>query len=704
MTIENDNLPQTPSNQVPSPSQSPQNFNQPISTQAVPPVSNSKNKLFLGAGIVILLVLFSGVAYILGARGTKVALTPKEQPISNPTPTTAISQTPLFSDQLKRLNQNLKIFKLTEDDKLNDVENNFVYYDAGKFNQGELKDYTRVVTIRPSEGPGQPLVFILATKDFQSYVLDDPDNKTTKYPLDDRQNPYNFLDKSKIVSTKTFETEQPKEIDLNQNFALYLEEFPIENVPTNRKDKNGNQIDDTPLITNFSSYQKLTSPFNNLTIYFKPYEQNNTYYNQLSQTEKEKFQLRQKYLLGDTEVIVVDSVGLPVAYSLTTPGNVKTYNNKQAQYEIAWNNYQDQLKKFQNKEISQYPQSPDYVYLPTLGFGSSQIKNQGNLNFFNNYETAIPGACATSQNSRVINVSDNDLEQIGSVSNLPLYRLKDTNHPLYKLAYDNKLEYYNQDPTSWDQVNKGMQKPTMEQYVSQNPLLFVKNYWQQWVALGEYDIKLPGGCGKPVVYLYPAQPTDVSVQFQIPVQFTKDIPKYAGSWQVRAYPNGSLVNLKPQFTDCQQFSIEQRGSEYAKQACQNNTYPYLYWAGNVIFRNYPITTSGWIVEQKELSSFLNEKLTETGLNDKERNDFTSYWLADMLEKNAPYYRVSFLQTNDLNSLFPMTVNPNPNTIFRLFLDYSPLMEKPLTLPEPQTLNKLVRNGFTLVEWGGLKQP
>ena len=163
----------------------------------------------------------------------------------------------------------------------------------------------------------------------------------------------------------------------------------------------------------------------------------------------------------------------------------------------------------------------------------------------------------------------------------------------------------------------------MEQYVSQNPLLFVKNYWQQWVALGEYDIKLPGGCGKPVVYLYPAQPTDVSVQFQIPVQFTKDIPKYAGSWQVRAYPNGSLVNLKPQFTDCQQFSIEQRGSEYAKQACQNNTYPYLYWAGNVIFRNYPITTSGWIVEQKELSSFLNEKLTETGLNDKERNDFTS---------------------------------------------------------------------------------
>lgn len=708
--MKNDNLsqPQIPSDQIPSPSQSSQGVNQPITTPVVPPVSNSKNRLFFVIGIVVLLVLFSGIAYILGTRETKVALTPnkeqtQEQSVNSPVPTAAILQTPLFSGQLKRLNQNLKIFKSTEDDQLNGIENNFAYYDAGKFNQGELKDYTRVIAIRPSGGPGQPLVFTLATKDFQSYVLDDPDNKTTKYPLDDWQNPYSFLDKSKIVSTKTFETEQPKEIDLNQNFALYLKEFPVENVPTSRKDKNGNQINDTLLITSFSSYQKLTSPFNNLTIYFKPYEQNNTDYNQLNQTEKEKLQLRQKYLLGDTEVIVVDSVGLPIAYSMTTPENIKIYNNKQAQYEIAWSNYQDQLKKFQNKEISQYPQPPDYVYLPTLGFSSSQIDNQSNLNFFSNYETAIPDACTTSQNSRVVNVNDNDLEQIGSVSNLPLYRLKDTNHPLYKLAYDNKLEYYNQDPASWDQINKGMQKPTIEQYVSKNPLLFIKNYWQQWVALGEYDIKLPGGCGKPVIYLYPTQPTDVSIQFQVPVQFTIDIPKYAGSWQVRAYPNGSLVNLKPQFTDCQQLNIKQGGSEYAKQACQNNTYPYLYWAGNVISRNYPIMTSGWIVEQKELSNFLNEKLAEVGLNDKERNDFMSYWLADMLEKNAPYYRVSFLQTNDLNSLFPMIVKPNPDTIFRLFLDYSVLTEKPEQLPQPQNLSKLVRNGFTLVEWGGLKQ-
>lgn len=695
MAIENDNL-------------------QPTPTYPVSPVSNPSNKLYLVIGVIVLLVLSSGVAYYFGTKGVKVSLTAnkeqsnKEQSqlptVNNPIPTIKASQNLLFSGQLKRLGQNLRIFKSTEDDKLNGIENEFVYYEAGKFTRGELKDYSRVIAIRESLGPGQPLVFVLATKDYQGYILDDPDNKTTKYPEDDWQNPYNILDKNKIVSTKTFDTEQPKEINLNQSFSLYLEEFPTDTVPTGKTDKNGNKIYDTLLVTDFSSYQKLTSPFNNLTIYFKPNEINTAYFNQLTQAEKEKEQQRQKYLLGETEVVVVDSVGLPIAYSLTTPDNIKNYHSKLVQYETASKNYQDQLKKYENKEITQYPQSPDYVYLPNMGFIRSKISSQNSLQFYSDYETAIPGACATVLNSNIVNVSDNDLEQIGSVFSLPLYRLKDVNHPLYVLAYKNKMDYYDQESAAWDQVNKGIKKPTLKEYINSNPLLFVKDYWQRWVALGEFDIKLPGGCGKPVVYLYPEQPTKVSVKFQVPVQFTTNIPKYADFWQVMAYPSGSLVNLKPELTDCRQIDALKMGSEYAQEACLKNTYPYLYWAGNIYSKNYPTVGKGWVVERNNLNTFLQAKLTEAGLNDKEKNDFMSYWLPDMTAKNAPYYRISFLQTNDLNSLFPMTVNPNPDTTFRLFLDYSPLMEKPENLPEPQTLNKLVRNGFTLVEWGGLKQP
>ena len=75
----------------------------------------------------------------------------------------------------------------------------------------------------------------------------------------------------------------------------------------------------------------------------------------------------------------------------------------------------------------------------------------------------------------------------------------------------------------------------------------------------------------------------------------------------------------------------------------------------------------------------------------------------MKSKNAPFYRISFLQTQDLNRIFPMTISPIPNTIFRIFLDYLPLNQKPDSFIKPQVLNKLIRQGFTMVEWGGLKR-
>src|SRR3989339_999259 len=597
--------------------------------------NSSRNiQLLLIVSAITLLILFTGIAYYLRITTPReVSLPPdkEQQPAlpadnvpekNNPAPTVEVSPTakvpptPLSSDQLTRLSQNLKIFKSTENDKLNGIENDFVYYQAGQLSQGELKDYSRIIAIKSADGPSQPQVFVLATKDYQNYFLDD---------------------------------------------------------------QNGNTTYDTLLLTGFSSYQTLTSPFKNFTIYFKPYETDTAYFNELTQAEKEKVQLKQQYLLGETKVIVVNSVGLPMAYSLTTPGNIKIYNDRLAQ-------------------------SPDYVYPPNMGFTSSKIISQNNLQFYSDYETVIPGACAVISNSSVVNVNDNDLEQIGSVFNLPLYRLKNTSHPLYTLAFKNKMDYYEENPAWWDQINNGIKKPTFEEYVNANPLLFVKDYWQRWVTLGEFDIKLPGGCGKPVVYLYPKQPTSVSVKFQAPIQFTTDIPKYADFWQVMAYPNGSLLNLRPELTDCRQIDSLKKGSEYAQTACQKNTYPYLYWAGNINSKNYPTVDQGWVISKNDLATFLQSKLAEVGLNDKEKNDFISYWLPDMLAKNTPYYRISFLQTNDLNSLFPMQVSPSPDTTFRLFLDYSPLTGKPQKIPQPQTLDKLVRNGFTLVEWGGLKQP
>ncbi|MCW1948986.1 MAG: hypothetical protein KIH89_000870 [Candidatus Shapirobacteria bacterium] len=629
---------------------------QPDKTQTSPKINYKIISIIFG--VVILVSAIGASAYYLGAKKSPSPQPTQNTSSSDTAPTDKpIETTPLFSGRIQKLTQDLKLYK-DDGDQMFKAS----YFSAGTFNKGDLQGYTRIIALK-SIGPGEPSSFILATKDFQTYVLDDPESNVTKYAETEWQNPYNYLDKNKIVSAKTFETDQPKEIKLDSKFSLVFSSLLTEYHQTDQKDNLGNSISENLLTENFSSYKKIDSPINNLTFYFKPNQKNN-YFDQMTQSQKDKELLKLKYFPTETEITTVDSTGLPQKYSLGLSGSDKK----------------------------------------SVAFKSSAIQNKNNLKFYKDYSEAIPGGCSLASNTKVINLADNDLELIGTVSNIPLYHLKDSNHELYKLAYDNKMDYYNSEfGAVWNDINKGITKPTLSEYINNNPLLFFKDYWQRWVAVGEYDIQLPGGCGKPVIYLYPKKTTQVSVKFNVPVQFTTDIPKYNDSWQVLAKPDGSLQNLKSNQATCSQIDFAKKGSEYAKKACETNNYPYLYWAGNIYSQKYPEITKGWIVAKDDLNNFLQNKLSEIGLNSNEKKDFIDYWLPDMLFKNSSYYRLSFLQTNELNSLFPMTVEPKPDTVFRIFLDYLPLSQKPTQEISPQSLNKLVRNGFTLVEWGGLKQ-
>lgn len=661
----------------------------------------------IGMGVAVLGIcgLVIG-AYTVGKYGFSFPQLSFLQPNSvQPTVTGTIPMVaarPLFSGKLTRLNQNLAIFRELEDDALNGVSNDFVYYSAGEFLDGELAGYTRIIAIRPSIGPGGPLSYVLATKDYQSYILDDPDRHTA-LPEEDWANPYTFLDRNKVTAVTAFISEQPAILGLDTSFSLFRVSLPVMSVETAKKDKNGNVVYDTPLVTDFGSYTSVSSPIANLSLLYKPYT---SYRNmdELDADEKQKERLRQTYVLGDTEVVAVDSTGLPVTYALTTPESAQQYATKKKKYDQDVASYHEAVKKLQGSaDGSDYPPFPDYVYLPHLGFTRSDIKAPRVGSLFDTYDQAIPGACASSLNTRIMNVSKEDLEQIGTVQYSPVYRLKDSNHPLYTLAYKNKLDYYDVDTTAWEQLHKGLEKPTLSSYVKKNPLLFIEDYWHRWVALGEYDIQLPGGCGKPVVYLYPPEPTDISVTFDAPVHLTTEIPTYAGSWMVRAQPNGSLTNLKPEFTRCDFLPIH-AGTSYARQACETNTYPYLYWAGTIRSDMYPAATDGWVVAREDLEDFLSDTLYSMGFTARESDDFLTYWLPEMHRQQMPYYHIRFLQTQEVNRLFPMSVSPNPDTIFRIFMDYMPLSTKPPVAPREQTLGKLVRHGFTLVEWGGVRRP
>ncbi len=186
------------------------------------------------------------------------------------------------------------------------------------------------------------------------------------------------------------------------------------------------------------------------------------------------------------------------------------------------------------------------------------------------------------------------------------------------------------------------------------------------MAKGEFNPET----GKPVLYLYPEKPTDVTVKVDYKGEFSYTYPAYNGGWQVTAYPDGRLVNKAD-------------GGEYY----------YLFWEGNAGARWR--FDEGFVVKGSETERFLRGALSTLGLTAREYNDFIVYWLPQM--QHNPYNLITFA-TDEYEALAPLTVTPAPDSILRVHMVYKPL-EKAIELPA-QKLTPFERKGFTVVEWGG----
>ena len=176
---------------------------------------------------------------------------------------------------------------------------------------------------------------------------------------------------------------------------------------------------------------------------------------------------------------------------------------------------------------------------------------------------------------------------------------------------------------------------------------------------------------KPIIYFYPEAPTVCSAKIILNGELTCTYPAHnAGGWEnFTAYPDGTLI-----FPD---------GKEYYA----------LYWEG--IQHTEWDFSKGFCVKGEDTASFLEWALAEQGLTEREANEFIIYWLP--LMQDNPYNVISF-QTAAYTEGAVLEISPAPDSLLRVFMAYYPT-EKEIDIT-PQTFEKFVRNGFTVVEWGG----
>jgi hypothetical protein len=179
---------------------------------------------------------------------------------------------------------------------------------------------------------------------------------------------------------------------------------------------------------------------------------------------------------------------------------------------------------------------------------------------------------------------------------------------------------------------------------------------------------------KPVIYLYPPADLEITATVKPAGEFTFTYPAYGNGWKGTAHPDGSTT-------------------------IGTQTYPYLFWEAVSTFNPGTLDLhSGYVVPQDQTIAFLEEKLIQMGLNDRERTDFITYW-GPKMAGNARNF-VQFVFNTDCDQFAGLGITPAPAQLFRVYMLWAPLDPGTELHPEPQVLQTVSREQFYAIEWGG----
>ena len=200
-----------------------------------------------------------------------------------------------------------------------------------------------------------------------------------------------------------------------------------------------------------------------------------------------------------------------------------------------------------------------------------------------------------------------------------------------------------------------------------------KTYAEQTINIVVDDINNsdPNVAYKPIIYIYPEQEQNVKVTLGSSDKLLVSYPVYNNGWNILAKPDGTLIDNK---TNRELYSLYYES--------ENNV-------------NFKIENEGFVISKDEIIPFLEEKLEILGLNPREQEEFIIYWLPILQKNNYTYIR--FATNEEINNNMSLQVEPSPDTMIRVLMVFKGLEEK-INVKE-QTLPKVTRNGYTVVEWG-----
>ncbi|MFK7784264.1 MAG: hypothetical protein AB8B56_04060 [Crocinitomicaceae bacterium] len=183
---------------------------------------------------------------------------------------------------------------------------------------------------------------------------------------------------------------------------------------------------------------------------------------------------------------------------------------------------------------------------------------------------------------------------------------------------------------------------------------------------------------KPVIYLYPEIETTVSVTVKPAGELSFTYPKYEDQWNCTAFPSGELK-------------------------LEGKSYNYLFWEAEQQIDNEKLRASASVrITKNDFVPFLERSLDQFGFTSKEKADFITFWAPMMIRHEATEIR--FILNEACDQFAELEISPIPENILRFYMIWNPTNADTIDSTESLDIPEQIRNGFTVLEWGGLEIP